>query len=71
MSEVESNMDKIYMRRTEKLAQRQRACDRMNTVFNTSVKCVSILDENMVIGEIEDGVGQNDIPTDTVPEQEE
>ena len=71
VSEVESNMDKIYMRRTEKLTQRQRACDRMNAVFNTSVKCVSILDENITIGEIEDEAVHGDGGADAVTEQEE
>lgn len=47
VSEVQSNADKIYARRMEKLNQRQQACDRINAMFGTNLKCVSIVDEMM------------------------
>lgn len=47
VSEVQSNADKIYARRMEKLNQRQKACERINAMFGTSLRCVSIVDELM------------------------
>ena len=47
VSEVQSNADKIYARRMEKLNQRQQACDRINDMFGTHLTCVSIVDEMM------------------------
>lgn len=44
VSEVQSNDDKIRMRRYEKWRQRQKACDRINAMFGTSVSCVSLID---------------------------
>lgn len=44
VSEVQSNDDKIRMRRYEKWRQRQIACDRINAMFGTSISCVSLID---------------------------
>ena len=45
VSEVQSNDDKISMRRREKLQQRQRDWDRVNRMFGTSIRVVSVIDE--------------------------
>lgn len=45
VSEVQSNDAKIYMRRQEKLRQRQMAVDRLNRMFGTSLSVVSVIDE--------------------------
>lgn len=45
VSEVQSNYDKIYARRMEKLNQRQKACDRINELWGTNLTCISIVDE--------------------------
>lgn len=58
VSEVNSNIDKIYMRRMEKLEQRQKACDRINELFGTNLTCVSVIDETQ---EIADTEAENDI----------
>ena len=56
VSEVQSNDAKIYMRRQEKWNQRQKACDRINEMFGTSLRCVSVIDEDMD-GSIRDAEG--------------
>ena len=45
VSEVQSNDDKISMRRREKLLQRQRDWDRVNRMFGTNITVVSVIDE--------------------------
>ena len=45
VSEVQSNDDKISMRRREKLLQRQRDWDRVNRMFGTNIQVVSVIDE--------------------------
>lgn len=45
VSEVQSNDAKIYMRRQEKLRQRQKACERINEMFGTNLRCISVIDE--------------------------
>lgn len=45
VSEVESNTDKIYLRRQEKLLQRQRAVDRINDMFGTHMTVTSVVDD--------------------------
>lgn len=45
VSEVESNADKIYMRRMEKLNQREKACQRIKELFGIDVKVISVVDE--------------------------
>ena len=47
VSEVQSNDGKIYTRRQEKLKQRSNACDRINAMFGTSLRCVSVIDEDL------------------------
>ena len=47
VSEVQSNDDKIYLRRMEKLNQRQLACDRMKELWGIDVKVYSVLDERV------------------------
>ena len=47
VSEVQSNDGKIYTRRQEKLKQRSNACDRINAMFGTSLRCVSVIDEGL------------------------
>lgn len=44
VSEVQSNDDKIRMRRYEKWRQRQIACDRINEMFGTELECLSLID---------------------------
>ena len=45
VSEVQSNDDKITMKRREKLLQRQRDWQRVNEMFGTSIEVISVLDE--------------------------
>ena len=45
VSEVQSNDGKIAMKRREKLLQRQRDWDRVNRMFGTDIRVVSVLDE--------------------------
>lgn len=45
VSEVQSNDAKIYVRRMEKLRQREMAVDRINRMFGTSLSVVSVIDE--------------------------
>ena len=45
VSEVQSNYDKVFMKRREKLLQRQRDWQRVNAMFGTSVEVVSVIDE--------------------------
>ena len=45
VSEVQSNADKIYVKRMEKLHQREQACERINAMFGTNLKCISVIDE--------------------------
>lgn len=45
VSEVQSNDAKIYIRRMEKLRQREMAVDRINRMFGTSLSVVSVIDE--------------------------
>ena len=62
VSEVQSNDDKIRLRRMEKLNQRQKACERINQLFGTSIRCVSVIDEyNEQHDTKEDREGENDV----------
>lgn len=45
VSEVQSNDSKLYIRRQEKLKQRQMACDRLKEVFGVTVTVHSLIDE--------------------------
>ena len=45
VSEVQSNDDKIRIRRMEKLNQREKAVDRINKLWGTDLKVVSVIDE--------------------------
>lgn len=45
VSEVQSNDDKIRLRRMEKWTQREKACERLNAMFGTDVHCISVIDE--------------------------
>lgn len=45
VSEVESHEMKIYARRQEKLRMRERAVERLNEMFGTHVKVISVVDE--------------------------
>ena len=45
VSEVQSNDSKIYVRRMEKLNQRIKACERINSMFGTDLSVVSVVDE--------------------------
>lgn len=45
VSEVQSNDAKIYIRRQEKLRQREMAVDRINQLFGTNLSVVSVIDE--------------------------
>lgn len=45
VSEVQSNDDKIYLKRQEKLHMREQAVNRLNTLFGVNVRVVSVLDE--------------------------
>lgn len=45
VSEVQSNDAKIYVRRMEKLKQREQACERINQLFGTNISVVSVIDE--------------------------
>lgn len=45
VSEVQSNDAKIYVRRQEKLRQRQKAVDRINGMFGTNVTVTSVIDD--------------------------
>jgi len=45
VSEVQSNDAKLYARRQEKLLQRQRAIERVNGLFGTSIAVHSVIDE--------------------------
>lgn len=45
VSEVQSNDDKISMKRREKLLQRQRDWDRVNRMFGTNITVHSVIDE--------------------------
>lgn len=57
VSEVQSNDDKIFIRRQEKLHQRERACERSNQIFGTHLKVVSVIDEqNQKAAEMLEGV---------------
>ena len=47
VSEVQSNYDKIYLRRLEKLNQRRKACERMNELWGIDVRVYSVIDELM------------------------
>ena len=47
VSEVQSNDDKIALKRQEKLHQREMAVDRINKMFGTNIKVVSVVDERM------------------------
>ena len=59
VSEVQSNDAKIYMRRQEKLKQRANACDRINAMFGTSLRCVSVIDEDLASPEADSEGGEN------------
>ncbi len=59
VSEVQSNDGKIYMRRQEKLKQRANACDRINAMFGTSLRCVSVIDEDLASPEADSEGGEN------------
>ena len=59
VSEVQSNEAKIYMRRQEKLKQRANACDRINAMFGTSLRCVSVIDEDLASPEADSEGGEN------------
>lgn len=48
VSEVQSNDDKIRMRRYEKWYQRESACERINAMFGTELHCISLLDPDGV-----------------------
>jgi hypothetical protein len=45
VAEVESHEMKIYARRQEKLRMREKAVERLNKMFGTNVKVVSVVDE--------------------------
>lgn len=45
VSEVQSNDDKVHLRRMEKLHQREMAVERINKMFDTNIKVVSVIDE--------------------------
>ncbi len=59
VSEVQSNDAKIYMRRQEKLKQRSNACDRINAMFGVSLRCVSVIDEDLASPEADSEGGEN------------
>lgn len=60
VSEVQSNADKIYMKRREKLLQRQRDWERVNRMFGTNVRVYSVIDEENTVGPIIEGGEEND-----------
>lgn len=60
VSEVQSNDDKIYIKRMEKWNQREKACQRINALWGTDVHCVSIIDENLANEDEEIKDGEND-----------
>lgn len=65
VSEVESHEMKIYMRRQEKLLQRERAVERLNRMFGTDVRVVSVVDERKdFIFQLDDKSPGADIKTD-------
>lgn len=66
VSEVQSNADKIELRRQEKLRQREQAVDRINELWGTDISVVSVADEepdygsaDMDFGPGVDGVGDD------------
>lgn len=67
VSEVQSNDDKVMVRRAEKLLMRQRACERSNEIFKTNLSVHNIIDdmkeemEAEAEKEQEDMEGGNDI----------
>jgi hypothetical protein len=55
VAEVESHEMKIYARRQEKLRMREKAIERLNKMFDTNVKVVSVVDERKdVIMQLDD-----------------
>ena len=60
VSEVQSNADKIYMKRREKLLQRQRDWARVNAMFGTNIEVYSVIDEENVVGPIDEGGEERD-----------
>ena len=69
VSEVQSNDGKIYTRRQEKLKQRSNACDRINAMFGTSLRCVSVIDEDLASPEA-DSEGTEDDRGEDVAESD-
>lgn len=45
VSEVQSNDDKVMVRRKEKLRMRELACDRINGIFGTNVSVTNVVDD--------------------------
>lgn len=45
VSEVQSNDDKVMVRRKEKLRMRELACDRINEIFGTNVSVTNVVDD--------------------------
>lgn len=45
VSEVQSNDDKVMVRRMEKLKMRERACERANTIFGLNISVTNVIDE--------------------------
>ena len=70
MFEVQSNDDKIRIRRLEKYNQRKNAVDRINEMFGTDMEVYSVIDEYLDSKECEenDETVESDIGQDT-PEQ--
>ena len=69
VSEVQSNDGKIYTRIQEKLKQRSNACDRINAMFGTSLRCVSVIDEDLASPEA-DSEGTEDDRGEDVAESD-
>lgn len=61
VSEVQSNDSKLYIRRQEKLNQRQRACDKLKDIFGVDVTVESVIDsladEQMTFDVVEEDSG--------------
>lgn len=68
MSEVQSNDEKIRMRRMERLNQRQCACDRSNELFGTHLRCISIIDEDIMTTDVNANGFADDKANDAEPE---
>ena len=66
VSEVQSNDDKVMVRRKEKLRMRELACDNINRIFGTNVSVTNVVDDNRdemqndMLREQQDMRGDND-----------